>query len=116
MASLSLDDVVSHLSPDLISQIGSQLGLSADQVQQGTHALLTHAASGDPAAAVQNAAAQTGLDANALANLLPQVMAHLGQNPTGPLAGVVQSLQTNGFAQQLEQNAGSMLGGLFNRT
>lgn len=109
----SLDDVVSHLSPDVINQIGGRLGLSADQVQQATHALLTHATTGDPAAAVQNAADQTGLDANALANLLPQVMTHLSQNPSGALADVMQSLQSNGFAAQFEQSAGAMLGNLF---
>ena len=111
----TLDDIVSHFSPDTINQIGGNLGLTPDQVQTATHALLTHAASGAPAEAVQNAAAQTGLDANALANLLPQVMAQLGQNSEGPLASVAQQLQSNGFAQQLEQSAGSLLGGLFKR-
>ena len=99
-----------------MNQIGGPLGLSSDQVQQATHALLTHASAGDPTAAVQNAAAQAGLDANALANLLPQVMAHLSQNPSGPLASVVQSLESSGFAAQLEQGAGSLFGGLFKRT
>jgi hypothetical protein len=111
--SFSLEDVLSHFSPDAINQIGGPLGLSADQVQQATHALLTHAATGDPAAAVQNAAEQTGLDPSTLANLLPQVMSHLSQSSAGPLTDVVQSLQSNGFAAQLEQGAGSLLGNLF---
>ena len=111
----SLEDIVSHIPPEALDKIGASLGLSADQVQQATHSLLTHATSGDPAAAVQNAAQSTGLDPSALAKLLPQVMAHLQQNPQGALSDVMSSLQSSGFAAQIEQNAGSLLGGLFKR-
>lgn len=116
----SLNDIIGHLSEGGVASLAQQMSLSPEQAQQAVHAFLTHAQSGDIAGAIQQAAARSGVNAGALASVLPQLMEQLGRNPSGPLAHLTEALQRGdlaSIAQQFGQSGGlgDVLGGLLRR-
>ncbi len=64
-----------------IDELAGKIGMSADELKQSGESLFSKLSSGEnPAEAVQNAAAETGVDASKLEGLLPSLAEKLGMD------------------------------------
>jgi hypothetical protein len=120
--SLDTAKILSDLGDDLIAQAGEPVGLNRDQSVRVARALTTHLGKGRDAA-VQQAAAETGLTEEVISAMLGKLV-EVGREKLlneGPVGQAIDSAKSQASAalgqagQAAAASVGGMLGGLFGR-
>jgi hypothetical protein len=120
--SLDTAKIISDLGDDLIAQAGEPVGLNRDQSVRVARALASHMGKGKDAA-VQQAAAETGLTEEVISAMLGKLV-EAGKEKLlseGPVGEAVDQAKASASAalgqagQAAARSVGGMLGGLFGR-
>jgi hypothetical protein len=123
---MNFQEIITQLGgADGLKDLGAKFGLNPDDALKGVQGLLENANAGDPAAVAQAAAANTGIDAGALAGMLPGLMGMLGgagglaeqfskQLTAGPLGGLVSMIDKDKDGNVVEDII-DLAGGLFGK-
>ena len=122
-----LDGILNQLGGVVnLDEIAGKVGMTTDELQQGGESLFSKLSSGEnPAVAVQQAAAETGLDASKLQELLPSLAEKFGMDGQdgllskltgegGLLSGVTGFLDRDGDGNPIN-DVTDMIGGFFKK-
>ena len=119
---LDMSKIISDIGDDLIAEAGEPLGLDHDQSVRVAHALAAHIGMGGEEA-IKQAAADTGLDEEVIAAMLPKLI-EAGKEKLlaeGPVADAIDSAKEQAMSAlgsvggAAAKSAGGMLGTLFGR-
>jgi hypothetical protein len=122
-----LDGILGQLGNVVnIDELAGKIGMSADELKQGGESLFAKLSSGEsPVAAVQSAAAETGVDASKLQELLPTLAEKFGVDGQdgllakltgegGMLSSVTGFLDRDGDGNPIN-DVTDMIGGFFKK-